>query len=145
MKKFIFIFFLLLLLVPLKKERLETVFYEENSSFYELDLEKCNMTTNNILSKLDGITIVKIYPYIDKAYTKILKHDLDYYEIKDMEKLDDFIDYYKELLRRVGKNNLANLVNYKGVPISKVIVYDEFSKVSSIVNNLECINILKVV
>ena len=62
-----------------------------------------------------------------------------------MKKLDNFIDYYKELLRKIGKNNLANLVNYNGVPISKVIVYDEFDKINRMVNNLKCINILKVV
>ena len=84
MKKFLFIFFFFLLLTPLKKEKLETVFYEESTSYYELDVSKCNVTTNNILDKVDGSIIKKLYPYIDKSYTNILKYDLDYYEIKNI-------------------------------------------------------------
>ena len=57
MKKFLFIFFFFLLLIPLKKEKLETVFYEESTSYYELDVSKCNVTTNNILDKVDGSII----------------------------------------------------------------------------------------
>ena len=108
MKKFLFIFFFFLLLIPLKKEKLETVFYEESTSYYELDVSKCNVTTNNILDKVDGSIIKKLYPYIDKSYTNILKYDLDYYEIKNINNLDEFINYYKKLLQKIGKNNLCN-------------------------------------
>ncbi len=71
MKKFLFIFFFFLLLIPIKKEKLETVFYEESMSYYELDVSKCNVTTNNILDKVDGAIIKKLYPYIDKSYKYI--------------------------------------------------------------------------
>ena len=127
MKKFLFIFFFFLLLIPLKKEKLETVFYEESTSYYELDVSKCNVTTNNILDKVDGSIIKKLYPYIDKSYTNILKYDLDYYEIKNINNLDEFINYYKKLLQKIGKNNLIYVTNFNGVPIEKIIVFEKFS------------------
>lgn len=138
MKKFLFIFFFFLLLIPLKKEKLETVFYEENTSYYELDVSKCNVTTNNILDKVDGSIIKKLYPYIDKSYTNILKYDLDYYEIKDINNLDEFINYYKKLLQKIGKNNLIYVINFNGVPIEKIIVFEKFSKINEIIKRNQC-------
>ena len=138
MKKFLFIFFFFLLLIPLKKEKLETVFYEESTSYYELDVSKCNVTTNNILDKVDGSIIKKLYPYIDKSYTNILKYDLDYYEIKNINNLDEFINYYKKLLQRIGKNNLIYVINFIGVPIEKIIVFEKFSKINEIIKRNQC-------
>ena len=138
MKKFLFIFFFFLLLIPLKKEKLETVFYEESTSYYELDVSKCNVTTNNILDKVDGSIIKKLYPYIDKSYTNILKYDLDYYEIKNINNLDEFINYYKKLLQKIGKNNLIYVTNFNGVPIEKIIVFDKFSKINEIIKRNQC-------
>ena len=140
MKKFLFIFFFFLLLIPLKKEKLETVFYEESTSYYELDVSKCNVTTNNILDKVDGPIIKKLYPYIDKSYTNILKYDLDYYEIKNINNLDEFINYYKGLLKKIGKNNLIYVINFNGVPIEKMIVYGEFSKINEIIKRNQCMS-----
>lgn len=138
MKKFLFIFFFFLLLIPLKKEKLETVFYEENTSYYELDVSKCNVTTNNILDKVDGSIIKKLYPYIDKSYTNILKYDMDYYEIKNINNLDEFINYYKKLLQKIGKNNLIYVINFNGVPIEKIIVFEKFSKINEIIKRNQC-------
>lgn len=138
MKKFLFIFFFFLLLIPLKKEKLETVFYEESTSYYELDVSKCNVTTNNILDKVDGSIIKKLYPYIDKSYTNILKYDLDYYEIKNINNLDEFINYYKKLLQKIGKNNLIYVTNFNGAPIEKIIVFDKFSKINEIIKRNQC-------
>lgn len=140
MKKFLFIFFFFLLLIPLKKEKLETVFYEESTSYYELDVSKCNVTTNNILDKVDGSIIKKLYPYIDKSYTNILKYDLDYYEIKNINNLDEFINYYKKLLQKIGKNNLIYVTNFNGVPIEKIIVFDKFSKINEIIKRNQCMS-----
>lgn len=140
MKKFLFIFFFFLLLIPIKKEKLETVFYEENTSYYELDVSKCNVTTNNILDKVDGAIIKKLYPYIDKSYNSILKYDLDYYEIKNIKDLDEFINYYKKLLQKLGKNNLIYVTNFNGVPIEKMIVYGEFSKINEIIKRNQCMS-----
>lgn len=140
MKKFLFIFFFFLLLIPLKKEKLETVFYEESTSYYELDVSKCNVTTNNILDKVDGSIIKKLYPYIDKSYTNILKYDLDYYEIKNINNLDEFINYYKKLLQKIGKNNLIYVTNFNGVPIEKIIVFEKFSKINEIIKRNQCMS-----
>lgn len=140
MKKFLFIFFFFLLLIPIKKEKLETVFYEESMSYYELDVSKCNVTTNNILDKVDGAIIKKLYPYIDKSYNSILKYDLDYYEIKNIKDLDEFINYYKKLLQKLGKNNLIYVTNFNGVPIEKMIVYGEFSKINEIIKRNQCMS-----
>ena len=140
MKKFLFIFFFFLLLIPLKKEKLETVFYEESTSYYELDVSKCNVTTNNILDKVDGSIIKKLYPYIDKSYTNILKYDLDYYEIKNINNLDEFINYYKKLLQRIGKNNLIYVINFNGVTIENMIVYGDVSKINEIIKRNQCMS-----
>ena len=140
MKKFLFIFFFFLLLIPLKKEKLDTVFYEESTSYYELDVSKCNVTTNNILDKVDGSIIKKLYPYIDKSYMNVLKYDLDYYEIKNINNLDEFINYYKKLLQKIGKNNLIYVINFNGVPIEKMIVYGEFSKINEIIKRNQCMS-----
>ena len=140
MKKFLFIFFFFLLLIPLKKEKLETVFYEESTSYYELDVSKCNVTTNNILDKVDGSIIKKLYPYIDKSYTNILKYDLDYYEIKNINNLDEFINYYKKLFQKIGKNNLIYVTNFNGVPIEKIIVFEKFSKINEIIKRNQCMS-----
>lgn len=143
MKKFIFIFFLIILLILSNKEKLQPVFYEESMSFYELELKDCNITTINLSDKLSKLNIKKLYPYIDSSYKNILKHNLDYYDVNNINDLDDFVDYYKNLLKKIGKNNLANLVNYKGVPIEKVIVYDMFSNINSSINKNKCIYTIK--
>lgn len=144
MKKFLFIFFFFLLLIPIKKEKLETVFYEESMSYYELDVSKCNVTTNNILDKVDGAIIKKLYPYIDKSYNSILKYDLDYYEIKNIKDLDEFINYYKKLLQKLGKNNLIYVTNFNGVPIEKIIVFDKFSKINQMLSKNNCFYLAKI-
>ena len=144
MKKFLFIFFFFLLLIPIKKEKLETVFYEESMSYYEFDVSKCNVTTNNILDKVDGSIIKKLYPYIDKSYTNILKYDLDYYEIKNINNLDEFINYYKKLLQKIGKNNLIYVTNFNGVPIEKMIVFDKFSKINQLLSKNSCFYLVKI-
>ena len=116
------------------------MFYEESTSYYELDVSKCNVTTNNILDKVDGSIIKKLYPYIDKSYTNILKYDLDYYEIKNINNLDEFINYYKKLLQKIGKNNLIYVTNFNGVPIEKIIVFEKFSKINEIIKRNQCMS-----
>lgn len=143
MKKFIFIIFFIILLIPSKNKNIQTVFYEEVESFFELDINMCGITSINIANKLDNINIQKIYPYIDASYKNILKYDLDYYEIDNINDLDEFIEYYKRLLRIIGKNNLINMINYKGVPIEKVIVKENFSTIDSIINQNKCIHLIK--
>lgn len=143
MKKFIFIIFFIILLIPSKNKNIQTVFYEEVESFFELDINMCGITSINIANKLDGINIKKIYPYIDVSYKNILKYDLDYYDIDDINNLDEFIEYYKSLLRNIGKNNLVNTINYKGVPIEKVIVKENFNTIDRIINQNKCIHLIK--
>lgn len=145
MKKVLFIFFLIFFCYFLPNKRIETTttFIEYNNSYnkYDVNIYSCNITTkniNNIFSNYN-IKIVALYPYIEKYYKNILSNDLEYFYIENIKDLSSFNNYYKRLLKKLGLNNNANLININGIRLEKIIIYSKYNEFNRLKSKFSCI------
>lgn len=139
-KLLLFLFFVVIIFNLLINNNTATVFNEnsilvntEEYTFYNISLEKVNITTKNIGSYFETIKIIGLYPYFDKSYTSKLESKLDYYSFKfsDLNKnINEFIFYYEQVLKSNGIVDSNIMVN--GIKLKKIRIYASYLELNNL-------------
>lgn len=137
MKKITALFFLFIIL-SLKQNKTEKVFYEaddiiNNPNKYLLSEFKPEITTKNIKEYFSDNTY-EIIPYINPIYKNKIYHEFNKYIVNDNlnDVLENYINDYDNILEKYTLNKDRNNYQVSGYPIESVIVND-----INYINNLQ--------
>ena len=100
--------------------------YEDNNyKVYELNVEKMDMNTHNIIKYFNGYTILEISPYINPIYNKFIEFDTFIFDnTKSNEvNINRFEEQYISSLNNNSLNEEVNIIKYNGIKINSVTIY----------------------
>lgn len=144
MKKFLLLVFSLVLVFIFysKNQQDISLVFNENEyidnydhDYFYVFANDILLNTNNLIDYFNNtdIKIIGIYPKLDNIYENDLKKKLDYYAFSSLynnrTNINNFTNYYVNILKNNNYIDMANLVYFDGINIDKIVIYASYNSI----------------
>lgn len=129
------VFLLIYSMLKNEEKTIMVMNYEGNSyQVYELNIEKMDLSSRNIIKYFNNYIILDISPYINPIYKSFIKFETFTFDnTKSNEaNINKFEEIYIHLLKDNSLNQEIDNIKYNGVKIDEITIYATESELKKI-------------